>query len=210
MIALRARRWASTAILLTFLMWAGAGTPVARADVAPLESGGFVAGLPTESLVEVVARQRAPNWCWAACIEMVLNYHQVPVQQEVLVQRIYGGQIDAPATLPQILQALNGWAVEGDGRRVRVQATSFGLTPAVVLRDLTDRRPLIAGLVDGQGNGHTVVLTAVCYVLDAFGQPYFTYAVVRDPWPGSPSRQTVPWALFASRLAFLVRVGVAR
>lgn len=184
-------------------------TPVS-ADVAQVGNGAYVAGLPTETLADVVARQRAPNWCWAACIQMVLNYHQVPVEQEEVVERIYGGEVDAPANLPQILHALNGWAVEEDGQQVRVMATSFGLTPQVVLRDLGERRPLIAGLVDGYGNGHAVVLTAVYYVVDGYGQPHFTYAVVRDPWPNRPSRQTVPWGPFAQHLSFLVRVGVQR
>lgn len=185
-------------------------TAPVRADVAPVGNGAYVAGLPSDTLADVVARQRAPNWCWAACIQMVLNYHEVPIDQEQLVQRIYGSEIDAPASLPQILHALNGWGVSQDGARVRVRATSFGLTPSVVLSDLSERRPLIAGLVDGYGNGHAVVLTAIYYVLDGWGQPHFTYAVLRDPWPNRPSRQTVPWGPFAQHLAFLVRVGVQR
>lgn len=192
------------ALMLCAVAWV---TPCA-ADVAPLGEGRYVAGLPTNTLSDVVARQRAPNWCWAACVQMVLNYHHVPVQQEQVVQRIYGSEVDAAASLPMILRALNGWAFEDDGRPVMIAATSFGLTPEAVLRDLSARCPLVAGIVDGQGNGHAVVLTAVYYVVDVTGRPWFTHAVIRDPWPGNESRQTVPWALFASRLAFLVRVEV--
>lgn len=201
------KRLATLIIALAIAALPLVSTPVC-ADIAPVGNGAFVAGLPTETLTDVVARQRAPNWCWAACIQMVLNYHEVPVEQEEVVERIYGGEVDAPASLPQILHALNGWAVGQNGNQVLVRATSFGLTPAVVLNDLSERRPLIAGLVDGYGNGHAVVLTAVYYVLDRWGQPHFTHAVLRDPWPNRPSRQTVSWGPFAQHLAFLVRVGV--
>lgn len=196
-------RVAVAALLCSFL-W----VPPVQAENVQVAYGSYLAGLPTHTLQGVVARQHNSQWCWAACIQMVLNYHDVPVSQEQVVQRIYGRQVNAPAPLGHILSALRGWAVEGDGQRVYVSATSYSVTSARVVRDLAYRRPLIAGLVDDYGNGHAVVLTAVQYHVDQSGNAVLDYAVIRDPWPANPSRQVIPWSRFGPRLYFLVRVGV--
>lgn len=187
----------------------------ASADVQQLGPNLFVAGVPSDPFEFFAApaqagRQRQSNWCWAASIQMVLNYHGLFVSQEQIVQRIYGGQVDLPAQPMQILAALSGWAPDARGRYSAIYASPYTDSGAQIVRDLGYRWPLIVGLRNANGGGHAVVITAVYYQVDRWNNPIFLRVVVRDPWPGSPSRQEMSWAEFQNRAMFLAHVYVQR
>ncbi len=90
----------------------------------------FMAGVPTQKLQYFAfpkgwGRQRRANWCWAACVQMILNCHGVRVTEEEVVQSIYGALEDLPGSPDQILRALNGHSVNVAGRpRSRRRRTS--------------------------------------------------------------------------------------
>jgi ABC-type bacteriocin/lantibiotic exporter with double-glycine peptidase domain len=180
-----------------------------------LDQNLFVAGVPTAEFDFFAApsqggRQRQSNWCWAACIQMVLNYHGLFVDQADIVQRIYGAQVDLPAQPELILAALTGWAPDVRGRFSTVQATPYTFSGAQIVQDLAYRWPLIVGLANPDGSGHALVLTAVYYSVDALNNPIFLRVVLRDPWPENPSRQEMPWDEFQQRLTFMAHVYVQR
>lgn len=188
--------------------------PWLRSDVARLGPNLFVAGVPTQHFTYFAApqrggRQRSANWCWAACIQMVLNYHGVRVTQEQIVRKVYGRLIDRPAGARTIIAALNGWAPSINGRPVYVQAMPYYVNAQTIIRDLTYRWPLIVGLRQ-QPISHAYVLTAVKYGFNSWRQPVPVSVVLRDPWPGNPSRVELPWTVFASRVMFATRVYVRR
>jgi ABC-type bacteriocin/lantibiotic exporter with double-glycine peptidase domain len=173
----------------------------------------FIAGLPSHvfefhTAPEVHGRQRQANWCWAAVIQMVLNWHDVIITQEEVVQRIYADKRDAPATLAQILAALHLTAPDMRGRYSIVSASA---TPTVqqIIDDLTDRWPLIIGLT-GDPIGHAYVLTGVYYHFDQHTRPVIDRVVLRDPLPGKPSRQEMTWDEFLTKAMWLIRVRVER
>jgi hypothetical protein len=80
-----------------------------QANVQQIGPNYFVAGVNTEQFNYVAAnsRQRANNWCWAACIQMVLNYHGLYITQEDIVRQCYGGLYDAPGGYEQFSVGLN-------------------------------------------------------------------------------------------------------
>lgn len=41
-----------------------------------------VVGIPTDSFNKVYATQRNSEWCWAASIQMILNYYGINIAQE--------------------------------------------------------------------------------------------------------------------------------
>jgi hypothetical protein len=187
----------------------------AHAEVERVGPNLFVAGVPSTQFAyfaapESAGRQRQQNWCWAASVQMILNYHGLFVAQEQIVQRIYGGQIDAPAQPAQILAALSGWAPDTRGRFSAIYASPYTFSAAQIVQDLANRWPLIVGLQNPGGGGHAVVLTAVYYSVDQWNNPIFQSVVLRDPWPGSPSRQEMSWGEFQQRVMFLAHVYVAR
>lgn len=188
---------------------------VSWADVDSIGPNLFVAGVPSSQFEFFAApaeggRQRQSNWCWAASVQMVLNYHGLFVTQEQIVQRIYGAQVDLPAQPAAILAALSGWAPDARGRFSVIHATPYTFSGAQIVRDLAMRWPLIAGLRNPNGGGHAVVVTAVRYSVDRWNNPVFQSVVIRDPWPGNPSRQEMSWLEFQQRVTFMAHVYVQR
>jgi len=175
----------------------------------------YRAGVPSNEFEFFAApqyqgRQRQSMWCWAACIQMILNYHGLYVSQEQIVQRAFGQLVNSPAFLNQMLLALSGWAPDTRGRASTIHATLLGATPAQIVADLSNNWPLIVGF-RGSPIGHACVLTAVEYMQFFFpGIPFITKAICRDPWPGNFSKQWALWAYFQFRSAYLVRVWVNR
>ena len=155
-------------------------------------------------------RQRQQNWCWAATTQMVLNYHGLYVTQEEVVARIFGKLVDSPAKPEQILTALSGWAPDTRGRFSQIYASTYLLQGSDIVRDLAYKWPLIVGLKQPSQIGHAYVLTAVFYAVGPQNQPIFDKVVLRDPWPGNPSRVEMSWQEFQSRVLFLARVYVNR
>lgn len=207
---LQALRIALCSVVLAFSL-----IRCADAEIQQLGPNLFVAGIPSDQFEFYAApsfagRQRQSNWCWAASVQMILNYHGLFVQQEEIVQRIYGAQVDRPAQPPQILTALSGWAPDARGRYSAIQATPYTFSGSQIIKDLAYRWPLIVGLVNPSGGGHAVVVTAVYYSVDQWNNPIFQGVVIRDPWPGNPSRQELSWGEFQQRLMFMAHVYVQR
>ena len=157
------------------------------------------------------------NWCWAACIQMVLNYHGLSVSQVDVVTRIYGSPyIDQPANESQILRALSGWAPDSRGRYSSIQAYGGFTSVQEIINGLSRKWPLIVGLANPNGGvGHAYVLTGIFYSnqYDNYGNVIGVIpqrVVLRDPWPGSPSRQEMSWYEFSRRAFVGVKVWVTR
>ncbi len=188
------------------------------ADTMPVgNTGYYVAGVPTEEFVHFAApegagRQKMENWCWAACIQMVLNYHGLYVDQKDVVSRVFGGAVDRPANGQQIMQALTGWAPDSRGRRSKIYADDYNLDPTTVINDLDLKWPLIVGLSGARGaaKGHAYVMTAVYFSKGPNGVPIIHRVVLRDPFPGYPSRIELDAGEFGQRLQFATRVYVER
>src|SRR3954447_6057975 len=85
------------------------------------------AGILREVFDFTAASQRENEWCWAASIQMVLNYYNVAITQEEIAARTYGldasGRIvNRGAGLDVITANLNNWNIDHNGRRYIVQA----------------------------------------------------------------------------------------
>jgi hypothetical protein len=204
-------------VLLTGAVLLATQGPV-FADTVPVgDTGYFVAGVPSEEFSHFAApegagRQRMENWCWAACIQMVLNYHGLYVDQQDIVSRVFGGAVDRPANGDQIMTALQGWAPDSRGRKSEILADAYNLDPSTVINDLDQKWPLIVGLSGARGaaTGHAYVMTAAYFSRGSNGAPIIHRVVLRDPFPGYPSRIEVDAGEFAQRLQFATRVYVRR
>ncbi|HSK72543.1 MAG TPA: papain-like cysteine protease family protein [Pyrinomonadaceae bacterium] len=194
-------------ILFTF-------SSISKGGVTQLGPNYFVAGVHTKKFEfyaapQVHGKQRQSNWCWAATTQMVLNYHGLYVQQEQVVQRIFGRQVDSPASPNQILTALSGWAPDNRGGYSAIIASSY-VSVTDMINDLAYEYPLIVGTSNSGGTGHAYVLTAVFYSFDGYGRPIVDKVVLRDPFPTSPSRQEWTGQTFSSRVNFIARVHIKR
>ena len=183
----------------------------------------FTCGVPTGEFEYMRATsvnygsQVQSNWCWAACIQMVLNYHGLYVSQSDVVTKIYGSPyINQPANEQQILAALSGWAPDVRGRYSAINAYGGLTSVQEIVNGLSGKWPLIVGMANANGGvGHAYVLTAIYYAnqYDAYGNivGYIPDKVVlRDPWPGNESRQEFSWNDFQTRCFMAVKVWVTR
>jgi peptidase C39-like protein len=203
--------------LATSLILALLFTCPGAAETVPLgDTGYYVAGVKSEEFVHFAApessgKQRMENWCWAACVQMVLNYHGLYVDQQQIVTRIYGSAVDRPASGQQIMAALTGWAPDSRGRRSQIYADNYNLDAATIINDLDKKWPLIVGLRGARGaaTGHAYVMTAA-YFSQQNGQPTIHRVVLRDPFPGYQSRIEIDADEFDQRLQFATRVYVER
>ena len=192
----------------TFLLLAIASTSKGHSE--QLGPNYFVAGVPTERFEYFAARQKHTNWCWAATVQMILNFHGLYVSQEQVVDRIFQQQVNQSATSNQILEALHGWAPDYRGRFSAIASTPYIFSQQELIHDLAHCWPLIVGLKNGDGSGHTYVLTAVYYSFDRYRRPVIDKVVLRDPWPSSKSKQDWSWSTVQSNLTFAARVKVFR
>jgi hypothetical protein len=203
-------------LFLTTVVCATLLTPLPiRSEVVQISPRLYSAGVPRQQFNYYAAplvegRQRQSNWCWAATIQMVLNYHGLYVSQEQIVARVFGNLVNQPGSPDNIMRALSGWAPDTRGRFSQIQALPYNIRGSDVVNDLAYRWPLIVGLRQPGGIGHAYVLTAVTYAVGANNQPIFQSAILRDPWPSNPSRIQISWNEFQSRLIFVTRVHVKR
>lgn len=188
-----------------------------KSDTAELAPGVFISGVPTSTFLlrsdpDMDGRQRQSQWCWAATIQMVVNFHGVDLEQEDIVLRAYGYLRDRPATQAEITSVIHDWQLidrHGDSWQLKVDA-SDRVDAVAFIEDLHFNQPLIAGLQnvadDPSKGGHAFVMSSISYRLDARGLIYPFEVSLRDPWPDNPSQSTISWQEFLSRYMFHVRV----
>ena len=72
----------------------------------------YSAGIKTDIFKYYAANQEYDSWCWAACVQMVLNYQGLYVEQKDLVKRAFGTVTNRGGTGYDIVKAANGWRVK--------------------------------------------------------------------------------------------------
>ena len=151
----------------------------ARAAGARAESRERKLGVPRR-------RQRQDDWCWAACVDMVLHYYGL---REVEQCEIVGHKIkradccDDPRneefSVPCAPKFMRGvWASWGfDARSHLPRKGRLGwISEAALKRELDAGRPVEIGLSWSNGGGHAVVVRGW---REGRGRTYF---YVNDPW----------------------------
>jgi hypothetical protein len=110
--------------------------------------------------------QRQSNWCWAACVQMLLGDAKPMEQWEIanvaldrLDCELHGGSPECNRTLKpsqgipnltDILRRLTGGA--------RLHADSI---PGVFLRDVLAVSPIVVGFAGGKSDGHVVLVSGL-------------------------------------------------
>ena len=158
------------------------------------------------NLVYAVGQQKT-QWCWAACIEMVFGYYGLRLSQSTIVKQTWGKIVNLPAQPNTILANLNRTWKDSNNRRYLVSGNSYSANHVTAAQDLASNMPLIIGT-----QNHAMVLTAVHYNRDQFGNGQIVKAIVRDPWPNymypNGLRVLTPKEWYSA--TFLARIRVQR
>lgn len=165
------------------------------------------------SAIASFGKQHSMNWCWAACIQMILNYNSIPVLQEQIVKRTLGKLVDKPADPHIMFKALNNWEVDVYGNKVLVSSNFYSTDTKEITTFLATKKPLIVGLrQQGSNIGHAYVLIGMFYetVFKNNGETsYKPHSVLLvDPWPGNNSIKDISWSDFANSLNVSYKVWV--
>ena len=141
-------------------------------------------------MVDVAAEQQGQNWCWAACVQMVLSSKGIKVDQADVVQRTYGAVVDAPGGADAILNRLSGWFQTRSGRMLLAASAVPGpMQQGLLYSYLKNQSPLILGVnYPGASIGHAVVVTAAIFKISDAGLE-LKEVIVRDPWPGHATQK---------------------
>jgi len=160
----------------------------------------YAAAVKTERFKFYAAAQEENNWCWAACIQMVLDYQGSYIDQCTIVKKAFGTPqcINQPADCYTIEDGIDGWTVND---KVINGEVDFSPSAHELIDQLAYRNPVIIGLnMPNQNIGHAYVLTAVYFRYDSNNKKIPYRVVLRDPWPENPSRQEFGWNDFVSRI----------
>jgi hypothetical protein len=135
-------------------------------------------GIATEVFDFIAASQEQEMWCWAASIQMLLNFYRVPVTQEQIVSRVYGIPLNQPGTDNAISASLHGWGINANGKHFTVQScvAPGPPSPQVLFRELSRGHPILLTFNPGFPLGHAVVVTAASSI-----GTIVTSLVYRDP-----------------------------
>lgn len=149
-------------------------------------------------------RQYKDNWCWAACVQMVLDYYGLSVSQSRIVERAYGDEYNFTANKNDIIRAINGWYVNGYTVRARYERYKNAKT---LIDAVASGRPLIIGLNEQYtSSGHAYVLTHIFFTKDYNGNMTPTRVVVINPANSGDLEESLDWSEFYKRINTIIIV----
>lgn len=149
-------------------------------------------------------RQYKDNWCWAACVQMVLDYYGLSVSQSRIVERAYGDEYNFTANKNDIIRAINGWYVNGYTVRARYERYKNAKT---LIDAVASGRPLIIGLNEQYtSSGHAYVLTHIFFTKDYNGNMTPTRVVVINPANSGDLEESLDWSEFYKRINTIITV----
>ncbi|MBL4755197.1 MAG: C39 family peptidase [Flavobacteriales bacterium] len=151
------------------------------------ERGVYETGIEFDQFMHFAERQVGQNWCWAACVEMVLHYYGIRITQYDIVERTFGtdpdGNLPDWGASPSVVhENLNNWGVDNEGLPYKIRARYFPKVPSPVdfLNQLIRRKPIIVGY-NHHGSGHAVVVTGACFKINRNNFVSVKSIIVQDP-----------------------------
>jgi hypothetical protein len=151
------------------------------------------------------------RWCWAASIQIVLNYHGLSINQTDIVAQLYGStEVNKGADEVQILETLSSWDAFQNGKKVKILAKGGLQSPQDLIAALAYKWPLIVGLSD-QEEHHALVLTGIEYAIIPPNNQLLPLRVrLYDPWPNAPTFQEIDWQEFQQKCSAAIKIMLVR
>jgi hypothetical protein len=129
--------------------------------------------------------QNTPVWCWAATIQMALNYYGFDITQAEIVTRTFGAAIPVGGNWIQMTNNLNYIGTTPNGKRMLVSATVYMGSPSAeaIINHLKEKKPIIMSFNNPNTfMGHAILVTGVEYHFLG-SRAIIDKVVIRDPFP---------------------------
>lgn len=167
------------------------GSAGPRGQIVSIDNSVFVA-MVDSSIEDCVCVQEKENWCWAACVQMMLSYQGVHKSQTAIVEAEYGSPYNWTASGNEIAEVFNGW----NGFR----AKSFKSKSAQILIDeLVGHSPLLVGTGE-----HAYLLTHIYFNKEYSGKLCPMKVVLFNPKNGK--EEVRDWSDFFSSVNTIVSI----
>lgn len=176
-------------LLCIALLSAKAASAAPRGQIVAIDNSVFVA-MVDPSIESCIRVQEKDNWCWAACIQMILRYNAVVKSQDGIVGRVYGSPYNWTASGNEIADAFDGW----QGFTVKAMKSK---TAQTFINEISAGRPLILGY-----GAHAYLLTHIYYTKASTGSLSPFKAIVINPATGR--EEVLAWRDLFSTLNTIV------
>lgn len=125
-----------------------------------LPSAGTINQVSVGKFHQYEAQQHTREWCWAACIQMVLRSHGVAWTQADIVSSVKGSDVVKAGTDAEMRNFHNSMGQNLNGRRWKAACEwgSGSPPPEKILEEISAGRPMIITYNTGPTSGHAVVL----------------------------------------------------
>ncbi|MCK8783904.1 hypothetical protein M0638_05850 [Roseomonas sp. NAR14] len=135
-----------------------------------------------------IIKQDCAQWCWAASAAMIFAMHGYQVDQQRIVQAVFGQQACLPSPSIVMARVLSARWTDNDGNDFSASlraAYDFGnginaITDGFIVDEIRNNRPLL------YGNGHHAMVLSQVDFVDTPSGPLIQGSGVFDPWPWSP------------------------
>ncbi len=135
--------------------------------------------------------QEKSNWCWAACIQMALEYDGVYISQSEIVYRTFGANFNGElpnlgGSVQNISSNLNGWEIDIANRQIEVASVFFSHPPSAseVVYFLEQKKPIYISYKSSLSTNHAILIISCRYIETSNGLQVIDFTAV-DPWPSS-------------------------
>lgn len=162
--------------LILLFLFASLLTPMTgsagpRGQIVAIYNSVFVVRVDS-SIEECICVQEKENWCWAACIQMIMWYNGQYVSQSDIASRVFGNNFNRTASGNQIQSSFEGWR----GYTVHSYQSK---NARYFIDEISSGHPLIIGI-----GGHAYLLTHIYYNKVLNGQLHPFKVILINPKSG--------------------------
>lgn len=175
--------------LLSSLLTPMTGSAGPRGQIVAIDYSVFVAMVDT-SIEDCICLQEKENWCWAACIQMLLRYNGQSVSQSDIAAKVFGDSFNRTASGNQIESAFDGWRGYSVHSYQSKKSRYF-------IDELSSGHPLIIGIGE-----HAYLLTHIYYKKTLNGLLHPFKAILINPSLGK--EEVLDWDKFDQTLNTIV------
>lgn len=154
--------------LLGSLLTPMTGSARPRGQIVAIDNSVFVAMVDT-SIEDCICIQEKGNWCWAACVQMILRYNGQYVSQSDIVARVFGDSFNRTASGNQIESVFDGWRGYSVHSFQSKKSRYF-------IDEISSGHPLIIGIGE-----HAYLLTHIYYKKTSNGLLHPFKAILINP-----------------------------
>lgn len=177
--------------LLTSLLTPKTGSAQPQGRIVAIDNSVFVA-MVDSSIEDCIRQQYKDNWCWAACIQMILLYNGEYVSQSDIATKVFGDSYNKTASGNQIEAAFDGW----HGYSIHSYQSKKS---QYLIDEISSGHPLMIGIGE-----HAYLLTHIYYKKGSNGLLHPFKAILINPKSGK--EEVKDWNDMYSRVNTIVSI----